>query len=102
MQQSDFVNEVTAGISSHLAGMFAAPGVAHRYAENLHEQMIRVSTGNPTLTSLQVLSVMFAEDPQSNVFEVAFDELKDGSKKLLAIKFSKGREPKVLALVLGN
>lgn len=104
MSKTTFVHLITSTVAAHLAREAGATNVVHNYTENLLMQIKKISDGNPQLDQLKILAVMFAEDPESNVFEVAYDEMCKPGQTLLAINFRhipEAQSPKVVALLVG-
>lgn len=104
MSKDTFVHLITSTIAGHIARETGAHHVIHNYTENLLMQIKKISDSNPQLDELQILAVMFAENPESNVFEVAYDEMNKPGQTLLAINFRyipEAHAPKVVALLVG-
>lgn len=103
MHQTEFVNLVTCHVAGVLSKELYATHVTHNFTNNLLNQIATIHNNNPNLDTFQVLSLMYAEDAEANLFAVAFDELQGPGKELLGINFKHtDGSPKVTAIMIGK
>lgn len=105
MQPAEFVRAVTCKVAAHLAQEMQAAHVAHNFTNNLLEQLNVIHNKNPHLDILQVMAMMYAEDPKSNIFAEAFNELQGPGKQILGINIQyipQVHAPKVMSIVIGK